>query len=253
MMARHRAQLRELLTNYGEIHMLSLDQWLGPKVWPELRATILQLRRLQPDVMLRARRIGNYGDYYTPEGFVPGDKENTKTPGMVIYSLASGFSYDRDASQYKGVRWIVHNIVDTAAKGGNFQVGIGPDGAGQFHPATVDPRKQVGAWLRVCGEGIYATRPREAADWHEGSDIRFTRSKDSHTVYCFALEWPGRSFVLKSVKPKPGSKITMFGYREPMQWNFDAASGLKIDLPNPFQSEDRRPNQHAWGWSIRTA
>lgn len=253
MMARHRAQLKELLTNYGEIHMLSLDQWLGPKVWPELRETILQLRRLQPDVMLRARGIGNYGDYYTPEGFVPGDKGNTETPWVVIYPLASGFSYDPDASHYKGARWIVHNILDTVAKGGNFQVGIGPDGAGQFHPAAVEQLRQAGAWLRVCGDGIYATRPREAADWHEGSDIRFTRSKDSRTVHCFALEWPGRSLVLKSVKPKPGSEITMFGYREPMQWNFDAASGLKIDLPNPFQSEDRRPNQYAWGWTIRTA
>ena len=65
MMARHRAQLEELLTNYGEIDMLSLDQWLGPKVWPQMRETILQLRKLQPNVMLRARGIGNYGGYHT--------------------------------------------------------------------------------------------------------------------------------------------------------------------------------------------
>ena len=183
MMARHRAQLEELLTNYGEIHMLSLDQWLGPKVWPQLRETILQLRRLQPDVMLRARGIGNYGDYYTPEGFVPGDKSNTGTPWMVIYPLASGFSYDPDGSHYKGAQWIVRNIVDTAAKGGNFQVGIGPDGTGRFHPTAIEQLKQVGTWLHVCGEGIYATRPREAAYWREGETIRFTRSKgQSHRV-----------------------------------------------------------------------
>ena len=87
MMARHRAQLTELLTNYGPIDMLCLDQWLGPKVWPALRETILHLRRIQPHVMLRARGIGNYGDYYTPEGFVPGDKGNTDTPWFVIYPL----------------------------------------------------------------------------------------------------------------------------------------------------------------------
>ena len=40
MMARHRQQLRELLTNYGKIDMLCLDMWLGPKVWPQLRETI---------------------------------------------------------------------------------------------------------------------------------------------------------------------------------------------------------------------
>jgi alpha-L-fucosidase len=253
MMARHRAQLEELLTNYGEIHMLSLDQWLGPKVWPQLRETILQLRRLQPDVMMRARGIGNYGDYYTPEGFVPGDKSNTNTPWMVIYPLASGFSYDPDALHYKGARWIVHNIVDTAAKGGSFQVGVGPDAMGQFHPTAVEQLKQAGAWLRVCGDGIYTTRPRDAAYWREGESIRFTRTKDNRTVHCFALEWPGKSLVLQSVKPASGSKITMFGYPEPMKWNLDAALGLKIEIPESLQSEDRRPNQFAWGWAIQIA
>src|SRR6185369_3945175 len=71
MMARHRAQLSELLTRYGKIDMVCLDQWLGPAVWPQLRATMKHLRKLQPEVMFRCRGIGNYGDYYTPEGFVP--------------------------------------------------------------------------------------------------------------------------------------------------------------------------------------
>ena len=253
MMARHRAQLEELLTNYGEIQMLSLDQWLGPKVWPQLRETILQLRRLQPDVMLRARGIGNYGDYYTPEGFVPGDKSNTGAPWMVIYPLASGFSYDPDASNYKGGAWIIRNIVDTAAKGGNFQVGIGPDAMGRFHPVAVEQLKQAGSWLHTCGEGIYATRPREAANWREGEAIRFTRSKDSRTVYCFALEWPGKSLVLQSVRPKPGSEIRMFGYPEPLKWKYDSTLGLAITIPDVLQSEVRRPTQYAWGWTITAA
>jgi alpha-L-fucosidase len=253
MMTRHRAQLEELLTHYGKIHMLSLDQWLGPKVWPQLRETILGLRKLQPDVMLRARGIGNYGDYYTPEGFVPGDKSNTGTPWMVIYPLASGFSYDPDGSRYKGAAWIVKNIVDTAAKGGNFQVGIGPDATGRFHPAAIEQLKQTGGWLRVCGEGIYATRPREDAYWREGESIRFTRTKDNRTVYCFALNWPGKSLVLRSVKPKPGSEIRMFGYPEPVKWKFDRAAGLAIEIPEALQSEDRRPTPYAWGWKIPVA
>jgi alpha-L-fucosidase len=252
MVARHRAQLEELLTNYGEIHMLSLDQWLGPRVWPEMLKTILKLRELQPNVMLRARGIGNYGDYYTPEGFLPGDKSNSTIPWMVIYPLASGFSFDPDASHYKGASWIVHNIVDTAAKGGNFQVGIGPDAAGQFHPVAIDQLKQVGRWLRVCGEGIYATRPREAAHWREGETTRFTRAKDNRTAYCFALEWPGKSLVVQSVRPASNSRITMFGYPEPMKWIFDSALGLKIEIPETLQAEGRRPNQYAWGWAIRT-
>ena len=253
MMARHRAQLEELLTKYGDIHMISLDQWLGPKVWPQLRETILQLRKLQPDVMLRARGIGNYGDYYTPEGFVPGTKSNTAVPWMVIYPLASGFSYDPNASNYKGGSWIVKNIIDTAAKGGNFQVGVGPDGTGKFHPTAVEQLKQAGAWLRVCGSGIYATRPRESDLWREGDTIRFTRTKDNRAIHCFSLQWPGQVLAIQSVRPKPGSKISMFGYPDPMKWTFDSATGLRIEIPEQLQTEGRRPNEYAWGWTIQTA
>jgi alpha-L-fucosidase len=252
MMARHRAQLEELLTNYGEINMLSLDQWLGPKVWPQLRETILQLRKLQPNVMLRARGIGNYGDYYTPEGFVPGNKSNTDTPWMVIYPLGKRFSYDPEASHYKGASWIVKNIIDTAAKGGSFQVGVGPDSSGRFHPTAVEQLKQVGAWLRVCGAGIYDTRPREGELWHQGEDLRFTRTKDNRTVHCFALQWPGKTLALQSLRPIPGTKISMFGYPEPMQWVFDPAAGLKIEIPEALQAESNRPNEYAWGWTIQT-
>jgi alpha-L-fucosidase len=253
MMARHRAQIEELLTNYGDIHMLSLDQWLGPEVWPQLRETVFRIRQLQPNVMIRARGIGNYGDYYTPEGFIPGDKSNTGMPWMVIYPLASGFSFDPVAEHYKGAKWIVNNIVDTAAKGGSFQVGIGPDSNGKFHPAAVEQVKQVGAWLKVCGPGIYATRPREADHWREGETIRFTRSKDNRTVYCFALEWPGKTLALQSVRPLPGSRITMFGYPDPVRWNFDSATGLAIEIPESLAEKARRPNDYAWGWKIQLA
>lgn len=250
MMARHRAQLTELLANYGEINMLSLDQWLGPAVWPQMRETLLQLRKLQPNVMMRARGIGNYGDYYTPEGFIPGDKSNTDMPWMVIYPLARGFSFDPDSSRYKGAAWIVRNIVDTAAKGGSFQVGIGPDAAGRFHPTAIEQVKQVGTWLRACGGGIYSTRPRAGNDWREGDNIRFTRSKDGRFIYCFALEWPGSVLQLHSVQPKEGSAIRMFGYPEPMRWAFDSSRGLVINLPESLH--DHKPTEHAWCWTVQT-
>jgi alpha-L-fucosidase len=88
MMERHRAQLVELLTNYGKIDMICLDMWLGPRVWPELRKTVLKMRELQPDVMLRNRGIGNYGDYYTPERVVPGSKEIQTSRGFAFIRWA---------------------------------------------------------------------------------------------------------------------------------------------------------------------
>lgn len=231
MMKRHRAQLEELVTRYGKIDMICLDQWLGPAVWPKLRETLLHIRKIQPDIMFRARGIGNYGDYYTPEGFVPGSKENSDTPWFAINPLGGSFSYDPNSQGYKGSKWIVNNLIESVAKGGNFMAGIGPDKNGEFHPKAIQQLRETGAWLKINGEGIYATRPREGEYWKEGDKIRFTRAKDNRTVYAFSFDWPGSQFILQSVKPRAGAKIYLMGFSKPLEWNYDGSRGLVIELP----------------------
>jgi alpha-L-fucosidase len=251
MMARHRAQLVELLTNYGSIDMLGLDMYLGPQVWPELRKTVLLLRKLQPQVMLRHRGIGNYGDYYTPERVVPGSKEDAAKPWFSIYPLGSDFSYEPDAAKYKGAGWIVGNVVDAAAKGGGFMVGVGPSAQGQFHPEAARQMRATGAWLKVNGEAIYATRPREGSRWSEGDTVRFTRSKDNRFEYAIARVWPGREWRLNSVRPKPGSALYLLGHKEPLGWTFDSATGTtSIQIPKDLQAAERRPCDFAWSFRI---
>lgn len=250
MMKRHRTQLEELITKYGEIDMVCLDQWLGPSVWPQLRETMLHLRKIRPNVMFRARGIGNYGDYYTPEGFVPGNKENSDTPWFVIYPLASSFSYDPVASNYKGSEWIVKNLVDSVAKGGNFMAGIGPDGNGIFHPSAVEQLKQTGKWLKINGQGIYATRPRSGELWKQGDRIRFTQSKDHKKIFAFSFDWPETQLVLPSVIPKENSKIYLFGIEAPLKWKHDSVSGLIIDVPPSLKSQISEAGQLAYGFKI---
>lgn len=251
MMERHRAQLVELLTNYGEIDMLGLDMYLGPSVWPEMRKTVLKLREIQPNVMLRDRGIGNYGDYYTPERFVPSSEPARQIPWFVIYPLGTDFSYEPDASKYKGTAWIVSNLVDSVAKGGGFMVGVGPSSNGQFHPEAARQMKAAGDWLKVNGEAIYATRPRDT-NWSEGDNIRFTRTKDARTVYAIAVQWPGQELLLKTVRPRPGSQIRMLGYPHPLPWRTDSSRGLSVALPVNLQNAANRPCDFAWSFRMET-
>jgi alpha-L-fucosidase len=222
--------------------------WLGKPVWEGTKETVKMMRRLQPDVMIRARGIGNYGDYFQPEQNyssppAPGDKDHTNMPWMNICLLGDIFSYDPVAEHYKGTQWVVSRLVDCVAKGGSFMVCIGPDADGKFHPEAVRQLEAVGKWLKINGEGIYETRNREV--WKSG-DIRFTRSKDNRRVYAFVETFPGRELIIPSVTPKKKSEVQLLGYSKPLKWSPAGDGGIKVEIPAALQSSENRPCEYAW-------
>jgi alpha-L-fucosidase len=128
--------------------------------------------------------------------------------------------------------------------------GIGPDATGKFHPKAIEALEYAGAWLRVNGEAIYNTRPRDGEYWKEGEAIRYTRTKDNRFIYAVVLKWPGATLALSSVRARAGSGVFMLGVNEPLAWRNDDNLGLVIDIPSRLQDPAKRPCQQAYAFRI---
>ncbi|MEI7733085.1 MAG: alpha-L-fucosidase [Verrucomicrobiota bacterium] len=245
---KERDQITELLTGYGPIDTLCLDI-----SWPkEARAEAYDVaklaRQLQPNIMLRNRGINEYGDYETPEQTIPGDPNNMKRPWQVIYPGSSGFSYKKNDT-YKPREWVLESLIDIVSKGGNFQVGFGPDPTGKWPQEMIERVSYVGAWLKVNGECIYATRPY--LRYHEGTDLRFTRTKDKKYLYIISLKWPGEALHSKLARVREGSKVRLLGYDHDLAWRREG-EGVVIDMPKELQEAAKRPSLQAYAFKVES-
>jgi alpha-L-fucosidase len=244
-----RRQLQELTTRYGPLDVLSFDCKWPKDAWNEMADVARMVRRNQPNVMMRNRGIGPFGDYDTPERWVPKDSSDKRIGNpnwQVIYTGCKYWSY-RANDEYKPKEWIVETLIDVCAKGGNFQVGFGPTGLGTWPKEVVQRLEYAGDWLKVNGEAIYATRPW--SHWNDGPSVRYTRSKDHQYVYAIALGWPGTALRLTHVVPRPGTEVRLLGFAPPLHWE-RVDQGLRIDLPATLQDEARRPCKQAYAFRL---
>lgn len=246
--ARHSEQIKELLTNYGKIDMLSFDMWLPSFAWGHMQEVARKARELQPDCMLRWRGIGNYGDYQTPENYIPGDESQGTMPWQVIHCLSTRnyFGYEPDPQYIRGGNWIVSKLIDIVSKGGNLMIGVGPDLAGNWQPKALESLEYAGNWLRVNGESIYKTRPCKIT---RDGNIYYTRNKENTVTYALNEGWPGETLFINHVNPQRKSEIYLLGYKQPLTWK-QQNKGILIRLPDELQNEKNRPCQQAFVFKI---
>jgi alpha-L-fucosidase len=243
---RVREQVRELCTNYGDLLEISFDAGLPQTAWQETVKIVEMARELQPSVMFRERGIGPYGDFTTPEHWVP--KDPLKTPlGMpweAIEQLGSDWAYTPN-DNYKSKEWLLGTVIDVVAKGGNYMTGVSPMANGKFPTQTIERLAYVGAWLRTNGEAIYKTRPWDT--FKEGDDLRFTQSKNKKDLYAISMKWPGKSLVIRSARAVEGSEIVMLGAKHKLQWHQND-QGLVIAIPQVV--EQNKPCDQAYVFKI---
>ncbi|MGO8747637.1 MAG: alpha-L-fucosidase [Thermoguttaceae bacterium] len=187
----------------------------------------------------------HHGDYFASEY---NSTQSYVHPWEENQGVSQSFAYnyeDNEESLGPPAR-LIHRFITIVSKNGNLVIIGGPDSSGVYPGSVVRRFKALGAWLKVNGEAIYATRI--LPPYQEG-DVCYTRSKDGKFAYAICKQWPGRNLTLKGVRADNDAKITMLGVAEPLAWHQNE-QGLTIAIPEALQDEKARPCQHAWAIKI---
>ncbi len=216
-----KAQLTELLTQYGKVDCIWFDGWWDhsrdkvPFNW-QLTELYELIHKLQPACL-----IGN-NHHQTPfegedmqmfERDVPGENkaglsgQSVSTLPLETCETMNGmWGYKVKDQNYKSTPDLIRLLVRTSAKGANLLLNIGPQPDGNLPALSLDRLKGIGLWLGgMAGKSIYGT----TAGWvRVGNDIVSTYNKKDHTLYVHMLSNERPSSVLLPIASSQISKVT---------------------------------------------
>lgn len=246
-------QLKELVEKYDPAVLWFDGEWIPE--WTEEQGKELYnwLRALKPDLIIN-NRVGKgrqgmqgmnayahaAGDFGTPEQEILEGTSDSDWESCMTMNDTWGFK--KNDQNWKSAKMLIDNLIDVAAKGGNYLLNVGPDASGLIPQASVERLAEMGKWLKVNGEAIYATQARK--QYKEGDQVRFTVSKDGQYTYAIITGHKDYKVLLKSVKPTAGSKVRMLGVKSPLPWKM---LGDQVEIQLPL----KLPSDYAWVLKIQ--
>jgi alpha-L-fucosidase len=203
------SQLRELLTNYGDISAIWFDGWWDkPDADWHLDRTYSLIHSLQPQTLIgnnRHRTPVPGEDFQMFEQDLPGqnktgfsaDEPVSDLPLETAATINQSWGYNASDHSIKSTRELVQLLVRAAGSNANLLLNIGPRPDGTIQPEFVERLQEVGQWLAANGDSIYSTRggPISPHPWG-------VTTQKGNTVFVHILDWPDAVLLVPQL-PKP--------------------------------------------------
>jgi alpha-L-fucosidase len=199
LLALDQAQMRELMTQYGNIDVVFLDgaaEGLREIAW-----------QAQP------RTVVTRGAMTTPEQYIPGVPLDG--PWEACITMGTSWQYQPRNENYKSGYELIRLLYETRAKGGNLLLNVGPKPDGELPIEQEERLREIANWMFVNGEAIYGVRPWVVTN---EQNIWFTKRKDESTIYAVVAEpWrrgDWKDIVLRSARVTDKSAVTVLGQND---------------------------------------
>ncbi|MEG1642781.1 MAG: alpha-L-fucosidase [Bacteroidales bacterium] len=163
-------QIKELLTNYGEIGAIWFDGvWdRSEKDW-QLEEQYSLIHKIQPQCLIgnnHHKEIIAGEDFQLFEKDLPGKNTtgfatNQKVSQLPLESCETTndtWGYDIKDNNYKSPEKLIQLLVRNAGMNANLLLNVGPQPNGRFPEESKRNLKAIGEWLEKYGESVYGTR-----------------------------------------------------------------------------------------------
>jgi len=159
------------------------------------------------DVVLNLKGVGGrYNSFQNSPELIPFvDRSLVKSTEAIIESQIMAYSFQTETSiaawhyqagqGYMDARSVIRSLMQNVSRNGTLLLNISQHGRGDLDPQLIQICKDVGAWLKINGEAVYASRPFEV---YGDNTVCYTRNQGN--VYATLLDWQGGPITLKALR-----------------------------------------------------
>lgn len=233
-----KAQLTELLTNYGPIagiwfdghwdqteHENRTDQttyvdWHYPEIY-EL------IHRLQPECLIaNNHHLPPFEgeSYQIFERDVPGEnkgglsgQEVSKLPLETCQTINESWGFDITDDKYKSTKELLHLLIRTAGTGANLLLNVGPMPNGKIQTECIERLQQMGEWMDKYGYTIYGTKQGFVLPQSWGA---ITNKGKTYYIHILEKETPSITLNIPNIKSAKWLNVD-----SKLVWNRDKKTG----------------------------
>jgi alpha-L-fucosidase len=213
--------------------------FLAPQLAANYYNKSLTWHQGRTDVVLNLKGVGGrYNSFQNSPELVPlVDRSLVKSTEAIIESQITAYSFQTETSiadwhyltgqRYKSANELVRLLMQNVSRNGTMLLNLTQRGRGDLDPEVVQIARDVGAWLEVNGEAVYASRPFEVFG---DSTVSYTRNRGH--VYATLLDWHGGPVTLEALRRGGATlgtvtKVELLGSNVPLAF-IQNAQGLTV-------------------------
>ncbi len=225
-------QVRELMSNYGQIDLLEYDGGWMHDLDPDKEKQIAfwrarelnaMVRKLQPGIIIN-NRSGLDEDLDTPEQVVKASGAGRGWESCMCIGDSCGWGYVRFNPNWKNPAQLIQNLVLAAQDEGNYLLNIGPMPDGRVRSEELDRLRMMGKWLKVNEIAVRNSQRCQLISSSQPGmvdlNLQGVWTRQGTTGYWCIFRWPGERATAVRVGARPLQvKLLATGQELPFEYN----------------------------------